>query len=260
MTDIFLPFRGEFGHLIMWHAPTVNYHKVENKVVCCEEGQEALFPDANEYIYVPTINEDKKKTPGTHKKDKELFDILKINLSEIFNNPNFHYPVGENWKKNKSLYISYQPHVKQNIHFDVIICPRKRPKGSDRNWGHWEELVDILNSYDLSVFACGSESSSCTGVNCPKSWEYKRFLDATIEAIQNSKIVVCTDSGIAHLSVQCGRRTLIINNNNKNGKRPVKWSRFDRQNHMNCEIININDSWDRPENIAKKIQHILKTS
>ena len=42
----FLPYRGEFGHKVMWYAPFVQGFPVGGrpKVVICEYGEEALFP------------------------------------------------------------------------------------------------------------------------------------------------------------------------------------------------------------------------
>src|SRR5437763_14726795 len=40
---VFLPFVGEFGHLIMSHIRLVHFHKASRKIVCCRPGEEVLF-------------------------------------------------------------------------------------------------------------------------------------------------------------------------------------------------------------------------
>src|SRR5690606_19352583 len=47
---LFLPFVGEFGHLSMSHVRMVHFHRASRKAVCCQPGQEVLFPSADEYF------------------------------------------------------------------------------------------------------------------------------------------------------------------------------------------------------------------
>jgi ADP-heptose:LPS heptosyltransferase len=243
LINVFLPFRGEFGHLLMWHAPIINAFEGK-KAVCCEKGQEALFSGVLEYIYVDPRPEDICKTASVYRDDKDLFKELKKKISKKYPNANFLEPAGEFDKKYPRKYISYQPYVKQNIKCDIVVCPRKRVLASGRNWELWPKLVDKLKT-NYSVFAVGSPTASFD-VDCSKAWSYERFLDATLEAIQNSKIVVCTDSGLAHLAVQCSKPIIMITYKGQPGpdtKWKVKWNRYKEENHMNSVIKEI-DAWE----------------
>src|SRR5258706_7066837 len=48
---IFTPYYGEFGWMIMNHLRYVHAHPAKHKIVCCERGNECLFPSASEFIY-----------------------------------------------------------------------------------------------------------------------------------------------------------------------------------------------------------------
>lgn len=241
---IFLPYRGEFGHLLMWHAPTVNAHEGK-KIVCCEFGQEALFPGALEYIYVNPRPEDENKTANAHSYDTKLFEEIKNKHKKRFPDAKFIAPVGELKVDNSRKYFSYQPFQKQGIECDIVVCPRKRVIAPDRNWDHWIELTKKLQENGYSVCAVGSPIASYD-VPCQKAWSYERFLDSTIEAIQKCKLVICTDSGLAHLAVQCGKPILMITFNGQPGpetKWKVKWSRYEMENHCESKIKNV-DAWN----------------
>lgn len=158
MVTLFLPFRGEFGHLLMWHAPRVNAHRGE-KIVCCERGQEALFPGVSGYHFVDPRPEDKSKTDRAHKKDTDLFDDIRETLGKRFPGAEFLEPPGERASGSKK-YLRYEPLETVGIHCDVVVCPRKRVLAPGRNWSCWPDLVNHLTEGGYSVFAAGSEDTS----------------------------------------------------------------------------------------------------
>ena len=43
---VYLPHYGEFGFLIMKHLRAVHNDQADVKIVCCERGNECLFPSA----------------------------------------------------------------------------------------------------------------------------------------------------------------------------------------------------------------------
>jgi ADP-heptose:LPS heptosyltransferase len=257
MIKVFLPFRGEFGHLLMWHAPAVNAHEGD-KIVCCEYGQEGLFPGVAGYYFVDPRPEDKKKTANAHNYDKEVFEKIKKDRKVKFPDADFIEPTGEYRNKDDKKYLVYQPHVNQGINCDIVVCPRKRALAPGRNWEHWIELTKKLQEIGYSVFAAGSPSASYD-VPCKKAWDYDRFCDATIEAILSSKLVVCTDSGLAHLSVQCAKPILMITNKGQPGpgsRWKVKWPRYKAENHKSSKIETVDD-WNNLSLVVQKIQKIV---
>lgn len=258
---IFLPYRGEFGHLLMWHAPTVNAHEGK-KIVCCEKGQEGLFPNVISHILVNPRPEDIRKTANAHSYDKDLFERIIKNQKKKFPDAKFVTPLGEFKSHSPRKYLVYQPHIKQNINCDVVVCPRKRELAPDRNWEYWSDLTKKMQDNNLAVFAVGSPDASFN-VPCKKAWSYDRFFDATLEAILSSKLVICTDSGLAHLAVQCGKPILMITFNGQPGpktKWKVKWNRYNLENHLNSIIKSV-DGWNDIDLVFKTaIQMLNKES
>jgi len=255
---IFLPFRGEFGHLIMWHAPNVNAHEGK-KIVCCEHGQESLFSDVTEYIFVDPRPEDVKKTANAHSYDKKFFEELQDKHGKRFPGAKFVRPAGEFNESHPKKYVSYQPNKKYDIECDIVVCPRKRILAPDRNWEHWNALTKKLKAAGYAVCAAGSPTASYK-TPCVKAWSYERFLDATIEAIQKSKLVICTDSGLAHLAVQCGKPILMITFNGQPGpktKWQVKWNRYNLENHTNSPIKSI-DAWNNLDLVFNTATSMIK--
>lgn len=255
MTKIFLPFRGEFGHLLMWHAPFVNSHEGD-KVVCCEWGQEALF-ESSSYYFVGSRPEDREKTERTHENDTPLFNRIRGSLRRRFPNAEFVDPLGPNQPGPKK-YIRYQPKKRFGINCDIVVCPRRRVVAAGRNWSGWPEVVARLVDLGYSVFAAGSAEASFD-VPCLRAWEFRRSLDATIESILNSKLVVCTDSGLAHLSVQCGKPILMITYRGQPGPGSdwvVRWHRYKEENHLNSAIHEVR-GWEDIESVIKNTVELI---
>lgn len=227
----------------MWHAPRINAYDGE-KIVCCERGQEALFPGASGYHFVDPRPEDKSKTARAYKKDRPLFDRIREKLAPRFPAAEFLEPLGEGSKVEKR-YIRYKPKEAQGVDCDIVVCPRKRVLAPGRNWSYWPDLVENLTQRGYSVFAAGSAEASFD-VPCLRAWDYERFLDATIEAILSSRLVVCTDSGLAHLAVQCGKPILVVMYKGRPGPGSnwsIKWKRYQSENHLGSPIEKIN-GWE----------------
>ena len=61
---VFLPYNGEFGHLIMWHAPQVQAAAKgcdDVVLVCCECGNEILYPSADIYHNVERYQDSERR-------------------------------------------------------------------------------------------------------------------------------------------------------------------------------------------------------
>lgn len=245
MANLWLPYRGEFGHKIMWHAPSV-YADKSDKIMCCEIGEEALYPGAKEYIYVDRAD-DKKRRERVYGGEKEwLDDFVKSNK---FDGHNLIYPSRNRPKE----YFVPKNKTERGIKCDVVVCPRKRAYGNMKNWKLWPNFVKKLIGLGYSVFAAGAPDSSYD-VNCQKAWDHKRFLDASIEAMLSSKVCIATDNGLAHLAVMCGRDLLMITDGGKTSPSypGVCIDRFNRENHMNCSIKLI-DCWNNFDNLIGEI-------
>lgn len=241
---IFLPYRGEFGHKIMWHVPTV-YGCKEEKVVCCEQGEEALFPNALDHVIVDRHDDNKRREYMRH--EEELYNSLKEVLSAKYNNPEFLFPrVGEpHWFVPKPVQTF-------GISCDIVICPRKRKYGYLKNWKHWHLLFDRI-SPKYRVFTAGAPDSS-EEIGNSIAWKYPRFLDATLEAILSSKVVIATDNGLAFLALLCGKPLILICYDGEKtapGYPRINFPRYKKTNHLNVDIDTIPNSWNSVDPIIE---------
>lgn len=227
-------FKGEFGLKIRWHVPWV-YALGSGYIVEIEAGEEALYPLAKEWRIVPRASDDSRITgPG------KLSPVKRFQP---------------------------EPHVRQDMpDVDVVVCPRMRKYGAEKNWGHWTPIVDALRAGGFCPFAAGAPDSSYE-VGCLPAWRFVRFLDASIQALRSCKLCIATDAGLAHLAVLCGTPLLlityrglvapgpVINSAGRITERqywPVKLQEYYLDaRHTNAPIVTV-DGWEWPERVIDK--------
>ncbi len=263
---VFLPYRAEFGFIVMVHAPQVHHVISQGSgcVVCCEKQLEALYPGAQGYHHVDRREDDQRREflePALFEKIIKRLPILcSPDLKLEFIEPDATAP--------RSYFIPEPCWPIEIGNPDVVICPRKRNYGSDKNWGHWQTLADQLAKNDLTVFAAGApDSSEHIATNGGEAWHFQRFLDATIAAMLSARLVIATDNGLAHLAVLCGKPLLMISYKNGlvapgcddvgNDYWPIKLDRYKRENHCDQLIDVLHDSWNDPEKVLDKTRSLL---
>lgn len=238
--------RGEFGLVIRYHVPAV--HAMPGpKEVEIEPGMEALYPSADRYVMVdPTDDNRRRGIPG--------WDRYKDRPEARF------FPT---------------PHHAQSVpRSDVVVCPRLRTYGASKNWGGWVQLTDQLHTLGLTVFAGGAPDTSDTRVRCRRAWEYRRPLDATIEAMLSADLVIATDAGLAHLAVLCGTALLIVTHEGRTAPGPqldplgrvmeeayppVKLEEYyQAANHSGSMIATV-DGWDDPCGVAGVASDLIRS-
>jgi hypothetical protein len=224
-------FKGEFGLKLRYHVPRV-YALGAGHVIEIEAGEEALYPLAKEWRVVPRGNDDRRYGPGaTHPGKAEQRFVP-------------------------------EPYVRQGVAADVVICPRKRNYGAQKNWPHWFHLSCLPG-----VFAAGAPDSSFD-VDCPRAWDYARFLDASIEALRSARLCIATDAGLAHLAVLCGTPLLIITYRGlvapgpimsftgrmiKPAYWPVKFDEYYAEANHTGSPIELIDGWEHPERVVERV-------
>lgn len=242
---VILPYRGEFGHKIMWHVPTVNAIEDE-KIVCCEYNEQCLYPGAKEYIVVENAED-------RHKHEHIRYDIEFINKME--EKLKSQYPDADFYKPHRGRMKHFlpQPCKLNGIKCDIVICPRLRKTGTLKNWNHFEKLVDILkNELKFNLFAVGAPDSS-VHLDLPASWDYENYVDASVEAFLNCKTTISTDTGTAFLSLLCGKSINLISCDDGKtapGYPGIRMDRFDTANWMNVRINIIHNSWNDAESVV----------
>ena len=244
---IFLPCRGEFGWIVMAHAPQVHAAIEPGDMVCCLPGLEAIYPGAASYFHVEPLHD--REQAGMSLRDPGLAPLAQTLQS--------HHPDAQliaPCPKAPRRYFLPAPTSVYGLACDVVVCPRRRGYGADKNWPHWQEATDRLIDRGLRVFAAGTKASSFDLRGVPRAWDYDRPLDATIEAMSSSHLVLATDSGLAHLAVMCGRPLLMISHGeglvapglNDDGKPywPIQMDRFAQENHLSSSITVLSHAWD----------------
>lgn len=201
------PWRGEFGLKIRYHVPTT-YALEPGYLAVIEDGEQALYPGASEFWIVPR-RDDIDRHGDAYDKDPLVEQIRRVWGP--------HVELLEPKKGDPEKRFVPTPHVDQGVDgVEVVICPREREYGAEKNWPYWETLLSIPG-----VFAAGAPDSSYD-LDCPNAWDHDRFLDATIQAMLQAKLVVSTDAGLAHLALLCGRPLLLLTHKGLVAPGPVK--------------------------------------
>lgn len=239
-------YRGEFGLKIRFHVPIV-YGLGGGHVIEIEDGEEALYPRAHDWIVVPRAKDGTRVgRPKTHAlgRREERFQPVPYLLQMI------------------------QPH-------DVVLCPRWRTYGASKNWMHWDWLGKQFQEHGHTVFYAGVADASDTSVEGNAAWQYDRPLDATIQMMRQAKLVIAACSGLAHLAVLCGAPLLLFTYRGQVAPGPVinsrgrfvqadywdvRWKQYYHDaNHLKSPIIPV-DGWEYPERIVTSaLSHLLPT-
>ena len=220
---VFLPWRLEFGTMLMHWVRHVHIQLRDRPagvraVVCCRPGDEPLFPGADEYFYdwedLPDV---RKKWASVRDGDhKEYMQQLVAGLTKRYPGSRIINPPRKFPSDQTSGNFKPQPRSHIEMPGDkwpqVLIAPRYRNHGVHRNYAHWPEVFNLLNEH-YSVGLLGALSSSVDIPTCHeywKAWFYDDNLSATLQMMSKARLVVTTDSAIAHLAVLAGARLAVI--------------------------------------------------
>ena len=252
---VILPFRGEFGLKIRFHVPAVYAMRHARHRVCVEPGEEALYPGANGYVECER-REDRERHGMKN-------DGLYISgLMEKMGHGTKYLTPGRGDPEERFV---PEPTVRVGVNPMVVVCPRKRKYGPEKNWPHWAELEGWGAGAPDSSFGVGSREGA---------WDHERFLDATIEAMLGARLVVATDAGLAHLAVLCGVPLLLITYKGRPAPGPVRnalgdpvqpsyWPvRMDEYYHAanhRGSPITVCDHWHDPDKVQEAISDLLTT-
>lgn len=196
------PFRAELGILIRFHACAVRALP-RPVTVAIEPGLEALYPDCDHVIVEPRPDVDRR---WTYRHDAAFLDVWRQHFAE--------YEIVEPDKENRLTIRAFlpEPHEPQRGDSDpgIVVCPRLRNYGSEKNWPTWPLLARGLRKEGFRVFAAGLRETSYRVDSDENAWDYARPLDATIEAMRSAQLVVSTASGLSLLAVLCGVPLLLV--------------------------------------------------
>ncbi len=243
-------FTGELGLELYYRVPQV--HTICQREPCVVEitqGKEALYPAAAEWRVVGS-DEDHVSRGGRGRPDD-----LGVEPSRFVPEP-------------------HEPHDWQDP--DVVVCPRRMDYGGLKNWDGWADLTRNLMASGADVVAAGAPGSSAP-VHCPKAWVCARPLDASIAAMRQARLVIATDSGLAHLAVLCGAPLLVVTYRGLVAPGPVidssgrkarasyqragfdpqgRINRFEAANHTGSPIEYV-DGWEDPTRVVEAARDMV---
>ncbi len=250
------PFYGELGHHLMKWQGHLRYLSKNNEVhVGCMPGFSFLYED-----FAAEIDEShprpKGKVPNMWKPSDFACEFYLNNTryigptKQICENPNL-----------PQKFIQYgSKRYGGNFDYEVVIHARKCSRSGDsitgdRNYKHWQELVERLG-----VDACiGSpeESEYIDGVEDDlRGMPLKTLADV----LANTKLLISPSSGVAHFASLCGCPHLVWSDKrrwNVGGIKTTNWNRYKKHwNPFNTECVVIDDE---PDPWQPSVDRILKS-
>lgn len=252
---LFLPFLGEFGHLIMSHIRLVHFHRGARKVVCCRPGEEVLFPSADEFVTdwadpvkdidrVSTMRDQSFDWPELCARFPDHAPIHAGNLE----------PDQEIWPIESAQRIPFAPEPR-GFDADVVLGVRHREFAPERNWPHWQRVADAITAagYTFAVIGNKETSRDLAGQVC-HSGDFDTA--AAVELLRNCKLYIGQDSGNSHLAAAVGARMLVFRETSS-GSRDLVDGYMKRINPGRIEKMI--SGWDFPARIAIRACEILAT-
>jgi hypothetical protein len=253
--------------MLRYHVPAV--HALPGpKVVYHERGSEALYPSAARRVAVPLPKDEDRR--GMRPKGDAAFQ------REVERVARKRWPLASIVVTRRGMpearFVPDPYETQKYLLADVVFCPRARTYGSAKNWAHWRPLVKCVKAMGMHAFAAGAPDSSVE-IGCPSSWDRKRHLDASIQAMRGARLVVATDAGLAHLAVLCGAPLLLITYRglvapgpvlDPQGKvmEPAYWpvrmeEYYHAANHMDSPIWT-SHAWEDPGEVEREMVALLE--
>lgn len=251
---LFLPFVGEFGHMIMSHIRMVHFHKASRKIVCCRPGEEVLFPSADVFhtdwrdplsdeIRVGTVRDRRFHWP--HIVDKYPYAVRtmagRLTMEQ------------ELYAIEPAQRIPFRP-KQRGLQADVLIGVRHRKFMPERNWAHWQTLADAITDagYTFAVIGDMPTSYDLVGQECHSG---HHDTDAAIELMHNCRLYIGTDSGASHLAATVGTHMLTFREW-RSGSRNL----IPRMSQVNPgRVMFVPTGWDEPELVIAAALDVLRT-
>jgi hypothetical protein len=257
---VFLPFLGEFGHLVMSHMRLVHFHKSAAKIVCCRPGEQVLFPSACAHVTGwedPIADFQRVATMPGLKED--FFRAYFARLNDRF--PGVPWIFNHDLTRAQQL-IAVNPEQRlrltperRGLGADVVLGVRRRSFCPERNWQHWQHVADAVTAAGATFAVIGDRSTSfdLEGQTC-HSGDYDT--DAAVELLQSCRLYVGTDSGASHLASTVGAR-MIVFREEQSGSRNL-FPRMEQVNPGRMQFVA--EGWETPGAVADAVLASLEFS
>lgn len=207
---VFMPHVSEFGWFILYYIRRVHRTQSDVKIVCCRKGQEIYFPTATDFYYDhfdtnPVIEKDRSGSGGRFTGMPQWMSLW-FKLQQKFPNHEIINPetinemaLGKTWFED---HFPITPVIDRNLNVDIVIAPRNRELGPDRNWpeDYWITMLSAIEKAGYSYAISGAKDSSYDFSGAKyRTWEFPDA-SAEIELLQKCKMFVGLNSGVSHLA------------------------------------------------------------
>jgi hypothetical protein len=268
-TCVFAPYAGEFGNFIMRYMRFVHFFKCPHKIVCCKKGEEVYYPSANDFHYIEdnvTADADRVGlfvSPRGQAKYQKKCDALISELNSQFKNHEIIHLYQSRKKHGTWANQCHSTPVDLNTIFDldiskcsslnvdITIAPRLRLRFQNRNFLHWDKIVQRILDKKLTIGVCGIKESSCILDGVVNAWDLpgdRSIAEKNISLLIGSKLYIGTDTGVSHLAAFLQKPMIIFNDPQEDRK---KMTMIKQMKHTNrYPILSIgSDGWNNPDKI-----------
>lgn len=245
----FLPFVGEFGHEIMSHIRLVHFSSASEKLVCCKQGHQALYPSAAMCITDwedPVADAQRvatmRSTPLPWRALRQAYGPpARVTVESGGLTPEQEiFPIQPHER------IPFKPRLR-GYTADVLLGVRRRDFCPERNWPHWQAVADALTAAGLTFAVVGTRETSLQlrGQLMHTSGD----TDAAIELMQNCRLYVGTDTGSSHLAAAVGAPMLVFRET-RSGSRDLT-GHMAQINPNRVEVLA--GGWEHPERVIGRV-------
>ena len=252
---VILPFLGEFGWKIIDFVRYVHWHPAKQKIVCCERGEECLYPSVTGFFYEwkhPHPDNVRCGSGAWAVSGSHAFgdDELRPRLANKYpDHAIVRYIEGEcPW--HASDLIKFMPHASgSNLNpVDIAIAVRKREFVHLGNYQHWHEMATVFRSLKFTVGLLGHPETSFTDVpSDEQSWNHHVGPTAgAVDMLAHCKFYIGTDTGLSHLAALMDVPSFIFRYGHPGA--PNLMGMYKRANQSSVTTLP-DECWDRPDEI-----------
>lgn len=253
------PWVGEFGwELFCWQGYVRNIAKnFDDIIILGRNGHQLLYADfMTKYVNFNAPAEKANMFWGQINESILRNWVTKFNPTKHLRPFNIGFSLTQNHYSSSAtfkeqLYYKYSSDTINEM-YDVILHPRNKLVGDNRNWvkEKWQELVYLLSDSGFTVAIIGTdEAYELEDVD-----DYRDVaIEDTVALFSRCKLVVGTSSGPLHLASLCGTPHLVWSEEFNRIRYEKAWNPFNTQVYFYSD-----DDWNPSVNkIYKKIENIL---